>query len=118
VEALVELVVGQPAQQAVGPHPMASRSSRWWITVDSQALSQQRSRSGSRSPTPATQAIRGSARRAPAASRIPLDGSTATTLASNQSAIATANSPVPAPRSSTGRPDAGGRYAATASRHG
>ena len=58
--------------------------------------------SGSRSPTPATQATPGCGWARAASARIPPDGSTATTSTPNQPAMAAANCPVPAPRSSTG----------------
>jgi hypothetical protein len=70
--------------------------------VETQAQAQVPPPSGSRSPTPATQATSGCGWARAAWARIPPDGSTATTLAPNQPAMAAANCPVPAPRSSTG----------------
>jgi von Willebrand factor type A domain len=94
----------------------ASRSSRWWTTVDTQARAQDPPRSGSRSATPATQATLGCAFARTAWARMPLDGSTAITSTSNHSAIGAANRPVPAPRSSTRRGPLQARRGGTAPR--
>src|SRR5215208_5650024 len=80
----------------------ASRSSRWCTTVDTQAQATTPSRRGSRSARPATQRTAGCGWARAAWARIPSDGSTATTSTPNQPAMAAANCPVPAPRSSTG----------------
>ena len=75
--------------------------------------------SGSRSPAPATQATPGCGWATAAWARIPRDGSTATTSTPNQPAMAAANCPVPAPRSSTGeRPAPAGSQGRIASRQG
>jgi hypothetical protein len=98
----------------------ASRSSRWWTTVDTQAQAQVRSPSGSRSASPATHRTPPWGKARAAWARIPPDGSTATTSTPNHPAMAAANCPVPAPRSSTGErsPRSRGSQGRIASRHG
>ena len=86
----------------------------WWMTRESQAASAEASASGSALASPSSTwmaGVRG------ICSRIAADGSTATTVMSNQSLNAEANAPVPAPMSTRVIPGDGRRWRRTASRH-